>query len=189
MPEPLWLEFVNTIQADRGQPVDRISDAGRLAAWLDVSPRVATGVLTRAHALRGALRDQAERIAAGDRRVSAKTMAEINRVLKAAPSYTQLTPAGLRIVTTPTDSVAVLADIARSAAEFFATGDFALLKHCEGKGCVLLFYDTTKNHARRFCSADGCGNRYKAAARYERMKHRRAAPTINADAALPSDPA
>jgi predicted RNA-binding Zn ribbon-like protein len=36
----------------------------------------------------------------------------------------------------------------------------------------LYFYDTTKNHTRRWCSMTGCGNRAKAAAFYERKKSR-----------------
>jgi predicted RNA-binding Zn ribbon-like protein len=202
MAEPLWLEFVNTTLADRGQPVDLIPDVDRLIVWLvragalssadATSARRSPALLKRAHALRSALREQAERIAAGHPAVSAAAAAEINRVLRAAPGYEQITVRGgrvaLRAVTTPTDPMGVLAPVARSAAEFLSSGDFALLKHCEGKGCVLLFYDTTKNHARRFCSADVCGNRYKAAARYERMKRRRAASAQSADAAHRSEP-
>ncbi len=60
--------------------------------------------------------------------------------------------------------------IARSAAELLATGDLSLVKTCEGGGCILLFYDTTKSHTRRWCSMAGCGNREKAAAHYRRQQ-------------------
>ena len=155
----LWLDFVNTETAD----------SDNLESWLRRSP----GIVEEARALRAALRKQAESIVAGDRTLSATTV--INRVLKAAPSYAQLAKGELRHVTTFTDPIGGLSDVARSAAEFLAGGDYSRLKHCEGKGCVLFFLDTTKNHSRRFCSAEGCGNRYKAAARYERMKRQRAA--------------
>lgn len=150
----LWLDFVNTETAD--------SDT--LKSWLKRSPRI----IEDARVLRSALRQQAEVIAAGDRALIAT--AAINRVLKAAPSYAQLVNGELQSVTTLADPIGALSDVARSAAEFLSSGDYSRLKHCEGKGCILFFYDTTKNHARRFCSAAGCGNRYKAAARYERMK-------------------
>jgi predicted RNA-binding Zn ribbon-like protein len=35
---------------------------------------------------------------------------------------------------------------------------------------VLFFYDTTKNHARRWCSMAFCGNRHKVAAHYRRQQ-------------------
>ena len=155
----LWIDFINTEMVVRGEPVDVIEDLDYLT-----SPRL----VREARALRAVLRKQAESIAAGNRSLIAT--AEINRVLKAAPSYPQLEKGELRTVTTFTDPIGALSDVARSAAEFLASGDYSRLKHCEGKGCVLFFYDTTKNHARRFCSAEGCGNRYKAAARYERLK-------------------
>ena len=155
----LWIDFINTEMVVRGEPVDVIENLDYLK-----SPRL----VREARALRAALRKQAESIAAGGRSLVAA--AEINRVLKAAPSYPQLEKGELRTVTTFTDPIGALSDVARSAAEFLASGDYSRLKHCEGKGCVLFFYDTTKNHARRFCSAEGCGNRYKAAARYERLK-------------------
>ena len=169
----LWIDFVNTEMIVHGEPVDAIADFDHLKSWLGGEVRRSPRLVEEAHVLRAALRRQAESIAAGGRTLSAT--ADINRVLKAAPSHPQLTKGELRTVTTFTDPIGVLSPVARSAAEFLASGDYSLLKHCEGKGCVLFFYDTTKNHARRFCSADGCGNRYKAAARYERMKRQRAA--------------
>jgi len=48
------------------------------------------------------------------------------------------------------------------------------VKACQNPQCVLLFYDTTKNHARRWCSMAACGNRAKVAAHYQRA--RRPAP-------------
>jgi predicted RNA-binding Zn ribbon-like protein len=37
---------------------------------------------------------------------------------------------------------------------------------------VLFFYDTTKNHARHWCSMTICGNRSKVAAHYRRLRGR-----------------
>jgi predicted RNA-binding Zn ribbon-like protein len=41
--------------------------------------------------------------------------------------------------------------------------DWTLVRKCESADCVLWFYDTSKNHARRWCSMELCGNRKKAA--------------------------
>lgn len=60
--------------------------------------------------------------------------------------------------------VQALIPLAEAAAEFLATADFDLVRHCEGEGCVLWFYDRTKSHRRRWCSMEVCGNRHKVAA-------------------------
>jgi predicted RNA-binding Zn ribbon-like protein len=60
--------------------------------------------------------------------------------------------------------------IARAAAEFLATADLSRVRQCEGTGCILLFYDTTRSHTRRWCSMAGCGNRSKVAAHYHRHR-------------------
>jgi predicted RNA-binding Zn ribbon-like protein len=57
-----------------------------------------------------------------------------------------------------------LAILARSLADFLATADFKYLRRCANtRTCVLVFYDTTKNHQRQWCSNATCGNRHKVA--------------------------
>ena len=57
-----------------------------------------------------------------------------------------------------------LAILARSMAEFLTTAEFKYLRRCANTdSCVLVFYDTTKNHRRQWCSNSMCGNRYKVA--------------------------
>ena len=51
--------------------------------------------------------------------------------------------------------------------------DLALVKKCENPVCVLFFYDTSKNHSRRWCSMSVCGNRMKVAAHYQRLRKAR----------------
>ena len=49
-------------------------------------------------------------------------------------------------------------------AEFLITAEFKYLRRCANTdSCVLVFYDTTKNHRRQWCSNSMCGNRYKVA--------------------------
>ena len=64
----------------------------------------------------------------------------------------------------------LLAPVAESAADLLCYGVPANIKKCENPDCVLFFYDTTKNHSRRWCSMQVCGNRAKAAAFYQRRK-------------------
>ena len=63
----------------------------------------------------------------------------------------------------------LLAPIAEAAADLLCYVNLAYLKKCEGADCVLHFYDTTKNHSRRWCSMTACGNRAKVAAFYQRQ--------------------
>ena len=46
--------------------------------------------------------------------------------------------------------------------------DPSRVRRCGRQGCVLLFFDTSKNSTRRWCDMAVCGNRVKAAAHYQR---------------------
>jgi len=63
--------------------------------------------------------------------------------------------------------------VARSAADLLTSDRLADIRECanEEEGCGWLFLDCTKNHTRRWCSMDGCGNVAKARRFYE--KHRK----------------
>jgi len=41
---------------------------------------------------------------------------------------------------------------------------------CQNPGCVLWFFDTTRNGTRRWCSMEVCGNRAKARRHYNRVR-------------------
>lgn len=45
------------------------------------------------------------------------------------------------------------------------------IRSCQHPGCVLWFYDTTRNGTRRWCSMAVCGNRAKARRHYDRVRH------------------
>ena len=58
-----------------------------------------------------------------------------------------------------------LAILARQIAGFLADANLKYLHRCANTTtCTLYFYDTTKNHRRRWCSVAACGNRHKVAA-------------------------
>jgi predicted RNA-binding Zn ribbon-like protein len=100
----------------------------------------------------------------------------VNRVLALAPTHSRLVREGRRWVTRTevvTEApIRLLLPVAESAAWLLEHGDPSLLRRCDGERCVLLFYDSTKNRSRRWCSMDGCGSRAKAAAYYRRNKAR-----------------
>jgi predicted RNA-binding Zn ribbon-like protein len=52
--------------------------------------------------------------------------------------------------------------IALSAADLMTSEYYARLKQCaDQEGCGWLFVDTSKNHSRRWCDINDCGNRAK----------------------------
>jgi predicted RNA-binding Zn ribbon-like protein len=67
--------------------------------------------------------------------------------------------------------------ITRSAVDLLVSGDPARIKDCPtgGEGCGWLFYDTSKNNSRRWCSMRGCGVPAKQRRRAERRSPRMAA--------------
>lgn len=184
-----WLDFINTRFQQRGAWVDALASPRHLAAWLkeaEVAPpggaaalaplRGRTGgrlLLRQAHAFRAALAELAGALVEG-RGVPARGVQILNRVLRAAPAHTELHQVGGtwvgRQVFSRADPLALLAPVAHSAADFLLTGDRTRLRACSNPACVLYFYDRTRNGRRRFCSAATCGNRVKAARRYQRQR-------------------
>jgi predicted RNA-binding Zn ribbon-like protein len=61
------------------------------------------------------------------------------------------------------------AALAEAAIEFLAESDLDRPRECASEACVLLFY--AKNPKRRWCSAEGCGNRERVRRHYHRHRH------------------
>jgi predicted RNA-binding Zn ribbon-like protein len=61
--------------------------------------------------------------------------------------------------------------ITRAAADLLTSENVERLGQCQDdRGCGWLFIDTSKNHSRRWCSMESCGNRAKAQRHYGRKK-------------------
>jgi predicted RNA-binding Zn ribbon-like protein len=194
----LWLDFVNTEPVRAGERVDLLGGFADLARWLreagvlsaDAARLAAArwggtaegrGVFREALKLRVALRAGAERLAAG-KPVGDEMVGVVNRVLASRPSYPRLVRAGRgyasRLEPVSRSPLHLLVPVAESAAWLLEHGDSSLVRRCEGTRCVLLFYDTTRNKSRRWCSMEGCGSRAKAVAYYRRNREPTSAPTI-----------
>jgi predicted RNA-binding Zn ribbon-like protein len=52
--------------------------------------------------------------------------------------------------------------LARSAASLLTSAAMDHVRMCSSETCRWLFYDTSKNHSRRWCDMKVCGNRMKA---------------------------
>jgi len=185
------LDFINTDLVMNGQPTDLLSSFQDLVAWL-----VQAGLLTekdaariegegghdametlkQAKAFRSTMRNMAERLAAR-KPVPQAALALINQLLRHRIGYAQVTRRnGLferRYEAGFEDANHVLGLLAEAASDLLCACDLSLVKQCHNPACVLFFYDTTKNHARHWCSMDLCGNRSKVAAHYRRHRKRR----------------
>lgn len=186
----LCLDFINTEVAAEGRPVNLLTSFDDLMAWhveaqvldarrteelmkaWDGRPEAETA-LTRALELRMILRQMAERLVKG-RSVPTATVAVINDLLKNQIGYAELRRAksGFEkcLHANFTEPSHLLLPIAESACDLLCYSDPSRIKRCENDACVLFFYDTTKNHSRRWCSMSACGNRMKVAAHYRRLR-------------------
>jgi predicted RNA-binding Zn ribbon-like protein len=184
------LDFVNTELMRRGERTDLLSDLDSLVSWLVEarllprttatsaldrwqSSREAARVLEKARRLRAAIRTVTEQVTLG-KRASQPALDEINAVLGLGASHTRIvrTSAGFerRLELHLEQSAQLLQPIAAAAAALFCDTDPGLIKRCSNHACILYFHDISKNHARRWCSMDLCGNRTKVAAHYQRRR-------------------
>jgi predicted RNA-binding Zn ribbon-like protein len=170
----LAINFINTRRMVEGQLTDTLESGSDVKAWLKrLEVPVAKGALPFSD---GVLLQRARELreialaAVEDRKSGKKTsLVALNRFLADAPSHAALTAddaSNIRVtrVYGKERVEAFLAPVAEAVADLLANGDFDLVRHCEGKACVLWFYDRTKGHRRRWCTSIGCGNRAKVAA-------------------------
>jgi predicted RNA-binding Zn ribbon-like protein len=188
--ERLCLDFANTfVWRSRARPEDALATYGDLLAWshqagsLDADevdrlfraaadrPEEAAGVLSRAIALRGAVRRLVEAII-HSAPVAASDLTILNAILGEAMARATIgaTPAGFAWDWPPAtaDLARPLWPVARSAAELLTTADLSRLRRCPG--CGGLFLDVSKNRSRRWCRMAVCGNRARARRHYQRRR-------------------
>lgn len=182
------LDFINTEIVQSGQLVDLLVGFEDLVTWLvragllDESTKSVVRwsgseeerVVERARAFRSTLRQMAGQIVL-DQQVPPAAVEAINELLRQRPGHAQVYPQAeggfqKRFEGEIKEAIHLLVPVAEAACDLLCTSDFSLIKRCENPECVLYFYDTTKNHARRWCSMSGCGNRMKATAYYRRKK-------------------
>lgn len=199
--ERLCLDFVNTAYHNRGVDVDLLGSGEELRHWLRLAESVigkplcpddsvwdagyGESALPRAIELRDALRDLVLSVIEKTP-APAEALETVNAVLRENPAYARIGigDGGFReaiLVCRPDDRWLVL--IAQDAVDLLCSSDLSLLRQCECPTCIRVFYDTTKNHRRRWC-VEKCGSKPKAAA-YYRRKVARAAQARIAEARIP----
>ena len=188
--ERLCLNFVNTIESPRAHPQDYLNSYADLVRWerhasilSDAEtdrllrqgtrqPEEAASVFARALILRQTLTRIFRAIAQGD----PAQQPDLNRVQTEfciALNHARLTPTdsgyGWRWDADDDSLDRPLWDVVRSAVEVLTVDDLARVKECPGADdCGWLFYDTSKNNSRRWCSMEGCGSRVKMRRHYAR---------------------
>ena len=198
--EPLPVELMNTLWADRdglhdalGSPADAggwlraVSDRGEVPAaellgWLDA---VSEGELNVVHQDLSELRDAARRLAArqtGDTREAALAAVDVTSAI-AAVNLLAASAQAWPLLDWPEDAGPQASRISRSAPGPVFVADLARacvallggptgdrLRACHGPGCVLYFI---KQHPRREWCSPECGNRARQARHYRRHQQRR----------------
>jgi predicted RNA-binding Zn ribbon-like protein len=147
------------------------SDRRRLnAKW--AGTKEGKGALAEARKLRGILRASIEKVVRTGRVPPGLAAALSQRLqnprLTSGVLYSQgrLKTESRWVLERPRD---LLVPLAYCAADFFSRADFSAIRKCENPECILFFYDTSKNHSRRWCSMDLCGNRAKVSAFRRRL--------------------
>ena len=60
--------------------------------------------------------------------------------------------------------------LVREAANLITSDEIKRVGECaDDRGCGYLFIDTSRNHSRRWCSMENCGNRAKAQRHYQKI--------------------
>jgi predicted RNA-binding Zn ribbon-like protein len=186
------LDFVNTLEFEKGSPHDHLTDAHVAVAWMQEhsllhretadalvegiagDDEAASRLLQRVQKTRGALRELLD--AAVDRRPpSDSALREVNRALRAQYVY-ELVPAA--------DGVSLdhrhegdpingaLARLSEAVARELTQDDKERLRVCANDECRWVFRDNSPAGRRKWCDMSSCGNRAKAARHRERQKQK-----------------
>ena len=188
----LCLDFINTVS---GRPSDHPKDAlpgyaelvtwshranqltqasaGHLLAAAAQRPAEAAATHATATSFREALYRLLRAALAGNA-PDADDLAIFNAARAQALLHSQIAPAATgflwRWVVDKQELGWPLWPVALSAAELLLSPDLKQVKLCLAPDCGWLFLDTTKNHTRRWCSMQGCGNRAKGRRHYQRKR-------------------
>ena len=188
----LCLDFANTVDWRTGEhPQEWLTSYADLVAWSEHAgivteseahhlrdfaarhPTAASAALEQAIALREAIYRIFSAIV-DERSPEATDVATLNDALSEALSRLRVTPTVGGFTwqwASNEDSLdQMLWPVARSAAELLTADDLSRVQMCAGDDCGWLFFDTSKNRSRRWCSMEDCGNRAKARRHYRRQR-------------------
>ncbi|WP_344265537.1 CGNR zinc finger domain-containing protein [Actinomadura napierensis] len=162
------LDFAHTGGEGRYAVFETLHEPDDLGEWLAQPPLAAVMTvpvtareLTAAKALRQAIWDAAH-ARAERRQLSAAAVAAINGAASAAPLVPELAADG---TTTgwapPVRATQALSTLAREMVELLSGPLSGRIRECASDDCPLVFVDSSRPGARRWCSMERCGNRHK----------------------------
>jgi predicted RNA-binding Zn ribbon-like protein len=170
------LYFIYTGGEGRYAFFETLHEPDDLVAWLGSWPLhaavEATDEATLAHAkrLRQAMWVAAQTLADGEP-LPPEVVAELNAAAKPAPLVPRFEAAGGGTLwAEPATTGQALATLAREAVDLFGGPLAAKVRRCSADNCPLVFVDTSRAGARRWCSMERCGNRAKVRSHRARTK-------------------
>jgi predicted RNA-binding Zn ribbon-like protein len=184
------LAFINTLELEKGSPVDHLDTPTTALEWLiahdlmhreamlalvgrvEAEPEYGSKVLGRIRKVRAAMRELVD--ASVERRAPSFTaLDEVNRALR-THYVTILVPSadgvhmGHRHEGDPIDGA--LGRLTESVARYLGEGKTDRLRVCASETCDWAFFDASRTAKRKWCDMTTCGNRAKAARHRERQK-------------------
>ena len=189
----LCLDFANTVEWHLSDhPAESLTSYGALIAWArsidllsdrvvqrllqaaDQHPAEAARVLERAIAVRDAIYQILVTVARGQTPPAADQAVlntELSRSLAKSHLIWNETAFDWQRQGEDGDPDQILWWVVRSTIDLLTGDDLERVGVCaDDRGCGWLFYDTSRNRTRQWCSMRGCGNRAKARRHYEKVK-------------------
>jgi predicted RNA-binding Zn ribbon-like protein len=162
------LDFAHTGGEGQYAVFESLHQPADLADWLAQPPlamvltvTVTARDLTAAKALRQAIWDAAHARAAR-RTLPAAAVATINRAAATAPLVPELATDGRTAGwAPPTRAAQALSTLAREMIELLSGPLAERIRECASDNCPLVFVDSSRPGARRWCAMERCGNRHK----------------------------
>jgi predicted RNA-binding Zn ribbon-like protein len=162
------LDFAHTGGEGRYAVFETLHRPGDLGDWLAQPPLAAVLTipvtrreLTAAKALRQAIWEAAHARAARQP-LHADAVAIINRAAAAPPLVPELTDGGTTARwAPPVRTTQALSTLAREMIGLLSGPLSGRIRECAGDNCPLVFVDSSRPGARRWCAMERCGNRHK----------------------------
>jgi len=173
-PEELLTSYAAIVSWSRQAEVLTDKQAKRLLREAANRPDEALAVLKRAIALREAIYKIFAAVA-HEQSPQAADLATLNSALSEVLAHLQIAPTetgyGWQWTGEEDALDRPLWPITRLAADLLTSDEAQRVGQCaDDRGCGWLFLDTSRNHTRRWCSIEDCGNRAKAHRHYERKR-------------------
>ena len=163
--------FADLIAWAQGATLISDREAAEYALLAEDNPAAADAALRKAKDLRNALCSIFSSISAA-RSPSSTELEQVNAIIAEVRSHMVLNEQEARFswrwVSLGDTLEELVWPVAISTAELLASSDVSRISECGSDGCTWLFIDSSKNHSRRWCEMETCGNRAKARRHYAR---------------------